>query len=48
MHTSEACKYSCLVDRNLPDLLPLEGTTCRASLLIQYELDLYPDGISVV
>jgi hypothetical protein len=36
------------VDRNLPDDVPLEGKTYRGTLLNQYDLNLCPDGISVM
>jgi len=47
-YAAAAFRYSSLVDRNLPDHVHLEGKTCRATLLNQHDLNLYPDGISVV
>jgi hypothetical protein len=47
-HAVVAFSYSSLVDMILPDHVPLEDKTCRATLLNQLDLNLYPDGISVV
>jgi hypothetical protein len=47
-YAAVAFRYGSLVDRNLPDHFPLWGKICRATLLNQHDLNLYPDGISVV
>ena len=48
IHTHLAFIYSRFVGKNLSDDTPLEGETCRGTLLNQYDLNLCPDGISVM
>jgi hypothetical protein len=47
-HTHSAFVYSRFAGKNLPVDTPLEGKTCRGTLLDQYDMNLSPDGISVV
>jgi hypothetical protein len=44
--THSAFIYSRFLERNDPDV-PLEGKTCRGTLLNQYDLNVCGDGISV-